>query len=613
MSLSIAIGNALTGLRSVETGLDTVSRNISSAGVEGYARRTVAAVETGPSGVRDGEVQRVLDAVLQRQIRRESAGAAYTATMAGFLSRLDTSFGVPGGATSLDTLFNGFSGTMQALAAEPASTSARNDALMAGRLLASGFNQLSADIQTLRGDAEAGLDGAVGQVNQALSAIDRIESQLPMVSAGNARADLLDERDRHVDALAQLLDIRVTDRGNGGIAIFTAGGSALFDGQASLLRFEPRATIGPSSLYSPDPDESGVGRLTIVDPQGAAVDLRAGPLQSGEIAALLTLRDETLVDAQARLDAMAAGVARMMSDKPVASTAATSGAATGFDLDMTGLSAGDPITVTVREGAAERTMTFVRVESAAALPLSGVGTAASRSLIGVDFSAGDASVAAQIQTALGGGFAVTAPAAGTLRVLDDGATGATDVVSLSAFATQIAPLSGNAALPLFVDAGNGVASRAFTGAFDGTPQQTGFAGRIAVNPTVLADPGLLVSMNGSTLAGDPTRPQELMNRLTEGTARFLTVGGSVSGVTTASLPGLLRGMLDVQGAQAADAASMDEGQQIVVGSLRQRFSDVSGVSIDTEMARLVELQNAYAANARIISVVQQMLDALMRI
>ena len=38
-----------------------------------------------------------------------------------------------------------------------------------------------------------------------------------------------------------------------------------------------------------------------------------------------------------------------------------------------------------------------------------------------------------------------------------------------------------------------------------------------------------------------------------------------------------------------------------------------GVDVDEEMARLMELQNAYAANARVVSIVQDLLDTLMAI
>lgn len=614
MSLSVALGNALSGLRSIETGLDTVSRNVSSAGVEGYARRTVSAVQNGPSGVRDGEVNRVLDTVLQRQMRRESAGAAYTATMARFLSRLDTSFGVPGGETALDTQVNRFTARMQALAAEPANSVARNEVLMAARLTAGTLNQLSADVQSLRAEAEAGLAGAVDQVNTALSTIDRIESQLSSVSGGNARADLMDERDRQVDALAQLMDIRVTPRGDGGIAIFTAGGTALFAGEASQLQFTPSATMTPNALYDSDPSKSGVGQLRIIDPQGAPIDLAAGPMQSGEIAALLTLRDETLVDAQSRLDAMAAGLARALSDKTVAGTAASSGAQAGFDLDLSGLSAGDRITLAVRGGGGiEKAFTFVRVDDPAALPLAGVSAGQADTLVGIDFSGGLAGAATQIQAALGSGYSVSSPAANTLRVLDDGAAGTTDVIAAEVARTITGVQTGEEALPLFVDAGNGVASRPFTGAFAGSAQQIGFAARIAVNPAVLSDPALLIKKDGAGAAGDPARPNALYDRLTNAGMNFVTIGGSVDGVFSGRMSDLVRTSLDRQAGAVAEAEGLNEGQQVVLSSLRERFSETSGVSVDEELARLVELQNAYSANARIISAVSEMLDALMRI
>ena len=36
-----------------------------------------------------------------------------------------------------------------------------------------------------------------------------------------------------------------------------------------------------------------------------------------------------------------------------------------------------------------------------------------------------------------------------------------------------------------------------------------------------------------------------------------------------------------------------------------------GVNVDEEMARLMQLQNAYSASARVVSVVQELIDSLM--
>ena len=51
----------------------------------------------------------------------------------------------------------------------------------------------------------------------------------------------------------------------------------------------------------------------------------------------------------------------------------------------------------------------------------------------------------------------------------------------------------------------------------------------------------------------------------------------------------------------------------MVNSLQQRFADQSNVNIDEEMANLLKLQTAYAANARVMSTVRDMLEQLMQL
>ncbi len=51
----------------------------------------------------------------------------------------------------------------------------------------------------------------------------------------------------------------------------------------------------------------------------------------------------------------------------------------------------------------------------------------------------------------------------------------------------------------------------------------------------------------------------------------------------------------------------------MVNALQQRFSDGAAVNIDVEMANLLTLQNAYGANARVMSTVKEMFDQLMQI
>jgi len=74
----------------------------------------------------------------------------------------------------------------------------------------------------------------------------------------------------------------------------------------------------------------------------------------------------------------------------------------------------------------------------------------------------------------------------------------------------------------------------------------------------------------------------------------------------------MRQVISQQGEAAATADSLNQGQQVVVSSLQQRYADKSNVSIDEEMANLLKLQTAYGANARVLSVVRDMLDQLLK-
>ena len=71
-------------------------------------------------------------------------------------------------------------------------------------------------------------------------------------------------------------------------------------------------------------------------------------------------------------------------------------------------------------------------------------------------------------------------------------------------------------------------------------------------------------------------------------------------------------MMSQQGEAAIGAANLKQGQDVVVSALQQRFNDASGVNVDQEMAHLLTLQNAYGANARVMTAIKEMLDTLMK-
>ena len=117
-----------------------------------------------------------------------------------------------------------------------------------------------------------------------------------------------------------------------------------------------------------------------------------------------------------------------------------------------------------------------------------------------------------------------------------------------------------------------------------------------------------------TPRGDTTRPTFLYDRMMNAVLDFAPQAGI--GTTTSPFSGSLstymRQMVSVQGDAANAADNLKQGQDVVVNSLQQRFSDTSGVNIDQEMATLLTLQTSYGANARVMSTVKDMLDLLTR-
>jgi flagellar hook-associated protein 1 FlgK len=312
---------------------------------------------------------------------------------------------------------------------------------------------------------------------------------------------------------------------------------------------------------------------------------------------------------------MAAGLSRALSDRTTAGTAVSVPPAAGFTVDIGGVLAGNTITLTYTDNltATQHRLTVVRVDDPSALPLDdSVTLDPNDEVLGLDFSGGMASVVAQLNAHFGGKVVFDNPAGNTLRVLDDGVPNLSNVDALSVTETMTSLTSGSAEIPFFTDAATPYSGRITSLG----PQSIGFAGRIAVNSSLIADPSRLVvfSTTPPTATGDPTRPEFIYRKIVDTAITHApdTGMGSEAAPFTATLPTYLRQMLSDQGENAANAESLATGQAVVVNALKQRVADGSQVNVDVEMANLLTLQTAYGANARVMSTVKEMLEILLR-
>ena len=622
MSLSSALATAMAGLRVNQAALSIVSSNIANAQTPGYVARTLDQIEVAGSSadagasVRDIGVGRQLDQFLQAQLRTETSGGAYADQMSGVLAQLQSLYGTPGGSGTLETAYNSFTSALQALSANSGAQSARSLALTTAQSLAQQLNTTTQGVQALRSNAEQDIGAAVIQANNDMTQIAKLNSQLQSLPANdNNAATLMDQRDSAINDLAQLMDIRVVTDNANQATVYTTSGLQLVGVQASQLSFNSQGTLNASSLWNSNPALSTAGTLTLNFPNGASVDMiETKAIGSGRIGADLKLRDTTLVQAQTQLDQLAATLASSLSDLTTAGTPVTVGSKAGFDLDLSNVLPGNSINLTYTDTATNtpHQITIVRVDDPTALPLPNTAANPNDKMIGVNFQGGMASIVSQIAAAVGNtNLQFSNPAGSTLRVLDNGAA-AVSVNAASTTVTTAALANGSTQLPVFTDG-----STLYTGVITGRGiQQTGFAGRISVNSALVSDPSKFVVYNTSplTTAGDTTRSDFLYSQLTAGLFTYSpqTGLGSRTSPLKGTLPSYLQQFLNLQSNAASSAQQLAQGQDVVVKTLQQKVNSTSGVNIDAEMANLIALQNTYAANAHVMSVLQSVMQTLMQ-
>jgi flagellar hook-associated protein 1 FlgK len=625
MPVSSALSTALTGIKTTQQQLGVTSANIANAKSTGYSRQsmTSSALVAGSTvyGVAANQVKREINLLVQTQWRTASANSAYADTRLTALSALDSYWGAPNSTSSLTSVYGSFTSALQKLATTPGDSATQGSAVSTAQTLVTRLNQLSGNVQSLRQEAESNIANAVSRVNSLLSTISDLDKQIVATGAGgtNSTAALQDKRDAAVDELSEYMDIRVTDQLGGGIAISLTDGTQLYDNVPVTLSFDQQGVVDASRVYSADDSQRSLGTVRISSGPGTGFDLfKSGSLRSGKIAAYKELRDETLVQAQAQLDIIAATLSKATSTRQASGTAVTGPSTAGYTLDVSGFTEGNTLKVEYTPaGGAKTAITFVGYNSSAsAAPDNSFTADPGDRVVGIDIN-GD--IGAQIATALNAGPPASTDFSGTVST-----SGSTSTLTLSASTAAashgtINGLTGEISVsevnggyqefPLFVDSSTG---QAYTGLTNGTDNISGLAARISVNPKVVADPSLTVKYDSGTLSGDGTRPQAILDALDGRTYAYsATIGiGSASTPFTGSFEGLLSQVINTQGAQVEDAQNVADGQSVVTSNLKERYDNSRAVDLDTELMSLIQLQTSYSANARVLSVAQELMDTL---
>ncbi len=325
MSLSFALTNAYTGLRSSARQAEVTANNIANANTEGYARREVvlqASVTDGRgSGVRISGISAAEARVLTSERRLADADLSEQATLAESRALIARYVGDPDEPGSLFERYQAFESTLRTLSDDPAATHLQLDVLNKSQDLTEAFNEAQERIQYSRLEVDGEIERTVNTVNQLLTDIDELNRDAHRETLRGVDAtESLARRDALIDDLAEFIPLKVLPREDGRVRVMTDANYTLVGDRAVTIDFSKAVTASPAM----DLIGGAPGALSGLTVDGIDITPPAtspATINGGKLSALFEARDVEYVKIQNQLDALATDLIDRFADATVEPTA----------------------------------------------------------------------------------------------------------------------------------------------------------------------------------------------------------------------------------------------------------------------------------------------------
>ena len=253
-----------SGMSAQQKAIDVTSHNIANANTEGYTRQRAVieantpydmpSVNNAISGGQVGTgaavtaVQRVRDDFLDYQVRNETSTKGTFETRDNYLSQVE---GIFNGLSEngISTLMGNFFNAWQNLSTQSQSSEARTVVAQQSATLADALNHSYNQLQSLKSDSQSFLKEQVIQINDYLDQLDKLNQQIMSVKiAGSDPNDLMDKRDLLLDKLSSDFNITIDKKNYDGINLKPGNSDGISN--ASLVQSENSADVKRFSYIS---------------------------------------------------------------------------------------------------------------------------------------------------------------------------------------------------------------------------------------------------------------------------------------------------------------------------------------------------------------------------
>lgn len=304
MALS-SLDTALSGLKAAQRALDVTSNNISNASTPGYTRKILPqeSLVVGQSGdgvgVRAMAIIRNVDKTLLRDMMRQFSVKENSNVTQTYLDRIQTFHGASNSERAISFSISHLKDSFTALSDSPENRTLIDKVVINAQQTAQQINDFSRLLTQMRNESQEEISQSIDEVNAAIQTITKLNIQISQLSSGGfSIAELEDQRDIAIKAIAKNMEVSTYSLENGKIAVMTRQGQILADDTTPRkLIFQP-ITLLPGSYYP----GGGSAGIFIDSPTG--IEITASNLK-GKIGALLDQRDTILPQYMAQLDEVA--------------------------------------------------------------------------------------------------------------------------------------------------------------------------------------------------------------------------------------------------------------------------------------------------------------------
>jgi flagellar hook-associated protein 1 len=315
MSLSAALNAARSSLSANATQTSLLSRNIAGASEPLYSRKA-ANVTSLQGGVRVDSIGRAANPALMTTNLTATSQTAKQQAIVDGLEKLERTVGDPESDRSPAALIGALRDAVQQHASSPDNPTTARAVLLGAQDVAEALRSGSAVAQATRQAADAGMAESVGKINGMLSRLETLNAEIVRGTSTNADiTDKLDARDRILAGLSEEIGIRVVNRADNDIALYTDSGVTLFETKARSVTMQPTPAFQATTT----------GNAVFVDGVPVVGGSTSMTLQTGRLAGLAAVRDTVAVTYQNQLDETARGLVEAFaeSDQSVPATLPT--------------------------------------------------------------------------------------------------------------------------------------------------------------------------------------------------------------------------------------------------------------------------------------------------